>query len=75
MPYHVIAVVAAVFLGILYLANPDASLRSKLAVVTLVAASLIVGGWYPRWLVVATVVQSGVGVYVLLFLKLNEYDA
>jgi hypothetical protein len=37
-----------------------------------VAAALAIWWFYPRWIVAANLVQVGAGIYMLLYLKINE---
>ena len=71
MPYLLIALLAAVVLGVRYLAIDEASLGSKIAVAALVAASLVIWWQCPEWMVVSILLQVGVSIFVLLYIKLN----
>jgi hypothetical protein len=71
VPYLLILLLAAVVLGVRYLAIHDASLSSKIAVATIVAASLVIWWQYPQWTVVDSLLQLGICIYVLLYIKLN----
>ena len=73
MPYALIPLLAAVGLGVRYLALGDASLRSKVIVGAVVVASLAIWWFYPAWMIVATLSQVAVSVFVLLYLKLNPH--
>jgi hypothetical protein len=73
MPYALIAMVAAILLGIRYLILGDASLRSKIVVVAVVLASLVIWWYFPQWMVLAIFLQVGVSLFVLLYLRLNPY--
>lgn len=69
MPYVLILLAASILLGAYYVAIVDASSRSKVAVGFAVGGILAVTWWRPQWFVVSTLLQLGVGVYVLLYLK------
>ena len=71
MPYGLIALLASAVLGVRYLADEDASTGSKVAVAAFVAAGLLIWWRYPQWLLVATLVQAAVSIYVLIFLKVH----
>jgi hypothetical protein len=73
MPYALIAMLAALLLGVRYLVLGDASLRSKIAVVAAVVASLVIWWYFPQWMVVAILLQVGVSLFVMLYLKVNPY--
>jgi hypothetical protein len=73
MPYALIAMVAAILLGLRYLILGDASLRSKVFVATAVGASLVIWWYFPEWMVVAIFLQVGVSIFVLLYFRLNPY--
>jgi uncharacterized membrane protein YbaN (DUF454 family) len=73
MPYAFIPMVAAILLGIRYLILGEASRRSKLAVVAVVIASLVIWWYFPEWMAVAILLQVAVSIYVLLYFKLNPY--
>lgn len=72
MGYVFIPLVASIVLALHHVAFTDASRWSKLALATIVLASLAIWRYYPRWMVIATVVQVGASVYMLLYLKLQE---
>ena len=71
MPYGLIPLVASVLLGVRYLASEDASGGSKVAVGGIVAARLLIWWRYPQWLLVATVFQAAVSIYVLIYFKVH----
>ena len=71
LPYHLIALVASIALGTRYVSLDDASLRSKIVVGLTVVVALVIWWWYSEWLVLATMLQVAVGIYVLLYLRLN----
>jgi hypothetical protein len=62
---------ASVVLGVRYLALEDASGKSKVAVASIVAAGLLIWWRYPQWLLVATLLQAAVSIYVLVYLKVH----
>ena len=72
MGYGVIPVIASIVLAIHHVAITDASRRSKVVIGTLVTASLVIWQFYPRWAVLATVVQVGASMYMLVYLKVRE---
>jgi hypothetical protein len=71
MPYGLIPLIASIILGIRYLALEEASGRSKVTVATIVAAGLLIWWRYPQWLLVATLLQAAVSIYVLIYLKVH----
>ena len=75
IPYALIPLVVSIILGVVYLVRPEVSLRSKAVVTTAIAASLIVWRWYPQWLVIATLLQVGASIYVLLYFKVQGHEA
>ena len=72
MGYAFIPVIASIILVLHHVALTDASRWSKLIVATAVAASLAIWRYYPEWLVLATVVQVGASIYMLLYLRVRE---
>jgi len=72
MPYLLIPLIGSLILGLVYATNAEASSRSKLIVSVIVAMSLAIWWWYPQWLLFATLLQAGVSVYVLLYLRVNK---
>ena len=72
MGYGIIPLFAAVILGIHHVFLSDASWRSKAIVAVLVAASLAIRKNAPPWPVIATLVQVGVGIYLLVRLRIER---
>jgi hypothetical protein len=72
-PYALIPLVVSVVLGARYLAMGDPSRWSKAVVVIAVAASLVIWWKYPEWLLVASIAQVAVSIYVLVYLRVNPY--
>ena len=73
MPYELIPLVVSGGLTVRYLWMGDPSVASKVAVATLVGVSLMIWWQYPGWIVVATLLQVGASIYVLVYLKVNPY--
>ena len=73
MGYAVIPVLASIILVLHHVAFTDASRLSKFIVATAVAASLAIWRYYPQWLVLATLVQVGTSIYMLLYLRVREH--
>jgi hypothetical protein len=71
MPYGLIPLIASVILGVRYLALAETSGGSKVAVASIVAAGLLIWWRYPQWLLIATLVQAAVSIYVLIYLKVH----
>jgi hypothetical protein len=69
MGYPLIALVASIALTLHHVAMTDASRWSKLAVGIVVLASLVIWRYAPQWLVIATLLQVGAGVYMLVYLR------
>ena len=73
MPYALIAMLAAVVLGVRYVLLGDASVGSKIAVVLVVLTSLVIWWYIPAWMVVAILLQVGASIFVLLYFKVNPH--
>jgi hypothetical protein len=71
VPYGLLGLLLALGLSIRYFASGEASRRSKLVLAVVLAVSLLISWRYPHLLAVATVLQAGVGIYVLIYLKVN----
>ncbi len=71
MGYGFILVVAAVILALRHLAFTDASRWSKLAVATIVIASLVISRYAPQWMVLPTLLQVGASIYMLVYWKVE----
>jgi len=69
MGYAFIVFAASIILMVHHFAITDAPRWSKLMVIVVVAASLAIQIYAPRWLVLATLLQSGIGVYMLMYLR------
>jgi hypothetical protein len=67
VPYGLVAPIVAVVLAILHVALTDASRASRGCVVVVVALSLLLPRLLPRWSLLATLLQVGVSVYMLLY--------
>ena len=74
MPYSLIPLIGSLILGCIYVMNTDASSRSKLIISIIVAMSVVIWRWYPQLLLLATLLQTGVSVYVLVYLKVKKLD-
>ena len=74
MPYLLIPLITSVLLGCQHVFLTDASRRSRIAVAVIVAASLLIFWYFPAWLIVATLIQVGVSIYMLLYLKWSGTD-
>ena len=72
MGYGFIPLIASIVLGIHHVAISDASRPSKWTVATVLAASLFIWRYHPRWLVVATLLQVAASVYVLVSMRLRD---
>lgn len=71
MPYSIIALVAVVFLSVRHMLDTEASNHSKVIVVCLALLSLWAWFRFPRWDYLATLVQVGVSIYVLIYLRVT----
>ena len=69
MGYAVIPVIAAIVLALHHVFVLDAPRRSKLVVVLVVGLSLVIWRVFPRHSLLATLLQVGAGVYMLMFLR------
>ncbi len=74
MGYVVIPLVASIILVIHHVALTDASRWSKSIVASVVVVTLVVWNSFPQWLIVATLLQSAVSVYMLVYLKVRDAD-
>jgi hypothetical protein len=73
MPYELIALVIAAGLGVRYFFMKEASARSKAVVAVALGTSVAIWLRYPNWVFLATLLQVGVAIYVLMYLRLNPY--
>jgi len=71
MAYGLISLVASVILGVRYVASEDASGGSKFAVGSIVASGLLIWWLYPQWLLVGTILQVAVSIFVLIHFKVH----
>jgi hypothetical protein len=71
--YALLPLVVSGVLVIRYLSMNDPSLASKVAVVVALGASLIVWWKFPALLVVAVLLEVGVSLFVLIYLRVNPY--
>ena len=72
MGYDLIPVIASIALVIHHVALTDASRQSKVVVVTIVTVSLAIWRYHPQWLILATLLQVGASIYMLVYLKVHE---
>jgi hypothetical protein len=72
MPYDVIPLIASILLGAYYVLLGEASRRSQVAVAVTVGTALLIWWCFPRWHLVATLLQVAVSIYVLMYLRLNR---
>ena len=73
VPYGLLGLLLALGFGIRYFASGEASRGSKLILAVVLAVSLLISWQYPHLRAVATVLQAGISIYVLIYLKLNPY--
>jgi hypothetical protein len=73
VPYELIPLVVSGVLVVRYLSLGDRSAASKVAMVAALGASLMVWWRFPGWIVVAVLLQVGVSLWVLIYLKVNPY--
>jgi hypothetical protein len=71
--YALLPLVAAGVLAIVFLRLADPSLPAKIAVVAALAASLLIWWLYPDLLVIAVLLQAGISLFVLIYLRVNPY--
>ena len=69
MGYAFIPVIASIILMIHHVVITEASRWSKFTVIGVVVASLVVWQYWPQWLVLATLLQVGISVYMLMYLR------
>jgi len=72
IPYFYIPLISSLILRLVYATNAEASSRSRLIVSVIVAVSAAIWWWYSQWLLLATLLQAGVSIYVLLYLKVHK---
>ena len=71
MGYGLIPIVASITLMLHHVAITEASHSSKVSVVGVVTVSLAILWYWPQWLVVATLLQVGISIYMLMHLRWN----
>ena len=71
--YALLPLAAAGVLAIVFLRLADPSTLSKAAVVLALAASLFIWWRYPDLLVFAVLLQVGISLFVLIYLRVNPY--
>jgi hypothetical protein len=71
--YALLPLVISGVLVIRYLRMSDPSLASKIVIVLALGASLIVWWKFPGMLLVAVLLEVGVSLFVLVYLRLNPY--
>ena len=72
MGYAVIPIIVSFVLGIQHIFLTDASRWSKLLVTIVVATSFVIWWYYAQWIVVATLMQVGVSIYMIVYLRVQE---
>jgi hypothetical protein len=75
MPYSLIPLLAAVILGMRFVFLDEPSRIAKALVGIAVVASLVVWWNYPALNLAATLVQVAVAIFVIVYLKANQYAA
>ena len=73
MAFGLLGLVLGLGLGVRYFLSGEPSRGSKLTLGGVLAVSLLIWWRYPQWSVVSTLLQAGVGIYVLIYLKVNPY--
>ena len=71
--YALLPLAAAGVLAIVFLRLADPSTLSKIAVVLALAVSLFIWWRYPDLLVIAVLLQVGISLFVLIYLRVNPY--
>jgi len=71
--YALIPLVVSAVLVLRYVSMGDPSALSKIIVVAALGASLLVWWRYPASLVAAVLLQVGVSLFVLIYLRVNPY--
>lgn len=71
--YALLPLLVSAILVVVFLRLNEPSTISKIIVVIVLAASLIVWWRFPGSLVVAVLLQVGVSLYVLIYLRVNPY--
>ena len=71
MPYGLAAVVLSLVLGPIYILLTDAGPVSKAVVGVLLTAAVVISWQFPAWALAATLIQCGVCIYIILYLKVH----
>jgi len=71
MGYALIPLMLSIALVIHHVFFTDASRGSKLVLSAAVLGSLVIWRFAPQWLIVATLLQSAAGIYMLVYLKVR----
>jgi hypothetical protein len=71
--YALLPLVVSGVLVIRYLRMSDPSPASKIVIVLALVASLIVWWKYPGMLVVAVLLEVGISLFILIYLRVNPY--
>ena len=69
MGYPFIPLIASIILMLHHVAITDASRPSKVTVVGVVVASLAIWRYAPQWLLLATLLQVAISIYMLVYLR------
>ncbi len=73
MGYTLIPLLAAIGLGFHFVVITQAPTRPKAIVAAVVALSLVLRFQFPRWTLLAILLQVAASIYVILYLKLHPY--
>ena len=71
MLYVLVPLIAVIFLTFHYVVRSEASARSKWIVGCLTVISLVAWWRFPKWDFLATILQVGISIYIILYRKLE----
>lgn len=71
--YALVPLLASGVLVVRYLSMSEPSVVSKFVVVAVLGASLVVWWRYPALLAIAVLLQVGVSLFVLIYVRVNPY--
>jgi hypothetical protein len=71
MGYTAIPLIASIALALHHVVATEAPRLSKMTITLVIVSSLVFSQYFPRWSILATVVQAAASVYMLLYLKVR----
>ena len=73
MPYGIVLLLASIGLPLYFVALSSAPSRVKCVVGSLACLGVVLSHWFPRLVILGTVVQLAVCLVVLIYLKVHPY--